>query len=198
MKILIGTKNQHKLAEMTRIMVAFFQDKNIELEIVSLNYFPKVKEPLENGTTFLENAQIKAKYYYDIFQIPTLADDSGLEVESLNNEPGIYSARYASNTKGNSTDEANREKLLYRMKDITSRNANFVCAMTLYDGKVFISAIGITSGKILNQEIGENGFGYDSLFYSDELNKPLGIASNDEKDAISHRGKALRSLLNKI
>ena len=99
--------------------------------IVSLNYFPKVKEPLENGTTFLENAQIKAKYYYDIFQIPTLADDSGLEVESLNNEPGIYSARYASNTKGNSTDEANREKLLYRMKDITSRNANFVCAMTL-------------------------------------------------------------------
>ena len=196
MKILIGTKNEHKIIEMTRIINTYAKDNNKEFEIFSLKDFSDIIEPNENGHSFVENAMIKARYYYDFFKIATIADDSGLEVEALNNEPGIYSARYASNDDKNSTDQENRNKLLYKMKNVEKRYAHFCCAIAYYDGRLMKYSVANTFGKILDKEIGNNGFGYDSLFFSDDLGKPLGLASDEEKDLISHRGKALRQLLN--
>ena len=194
MKILLGTKNDHKIIEMTRIIKTYAKNNDKEFEIFSLKDFDDRIEPDENGHSFVENAMIKAKYYYEIFKIATIADDSGLEVEALHNEPGIYSARYASKNDKNSTDQENRKKLLSKMKHIKNRNARFCCAIAYYDGKLMQSSIANTFGKILDKEIGNNGFGYDSLFFSDELKKPLGLASDEEKNLVSHRGKALRQL----
>ncbi len=191
MQILLGTKNKHKILEMTRIIKKY----NSNIIIKSLNDYDEVLEPIENGKSFEENAFIKAKYYYELFKIPTVADDSGLEVEALNNEPGLFSARYASCNNHNAQDSKNRQKLLLKMANITNRKAHFVCATCYYDGLKKVVTNGITEGKILLAEIGHNGFGYDAIFFSDELNKPLALATNFEKDSISHRGKALTKLL---
>ena len=198
MKILLGTKNNHKVYEMTKIIQEFFPQLPDEITIISLNDLPNVDEPVEDGNTFLVNATIKAKYYYDKFKIPTIADDSGLEVAALNGLPGVYSARFASMGQTNSLDKDNREKLLTMLKDVEDRRARFVCAIVYFDGNELVSAEGQTTGKILREETGDKGFGYDCLFYSDDLEKPFGLADSSEKNRISHRGRALRKLLIKI
>ena len=149
----------------------------------------------ENGKTFYENALIKAKTVSQTLNLPALADDSGICVEALNGEPGIYSARYA----GDGDDKHNNELLLRNMKGVENRRAKFVCCMVFYkpNGEI-ITATGETHGQILDCEQGENGFGYDPLFFSDDLNKCLGIATDIEKNTISHRYRAIKALKEKL
>ncbi len=196
MKLLLGTKNKNKIIEMSRILKECLPD--VELDIISLKDFDDVEEPIEDGTTFSENAVLKAKYYYDIFKIPTIADDSGISVNALDGRPGIYSARYASTTNENSSSKANRDKLLEELKDKEDRSAYYTCAIALYYGDDYIVTEDYTYGEILFEEVGSNGFGYDYIFHSTELNKPMGIATDDEKDSISHRAKAIRKLIKLI
>ncbi|MCM1514652.1 MAG: RdgB/HAM1 family non-canonical purine NTP pyrophosphatase [Anaeroplasma bactoclasticum] len=194
MRVLLATKNKHKVKELTSI----FGNSQLNIEMLSLDDFKEVKEPVEDGDTFLENAIIKAHYYYEQFGIPVISDDSGIVVNALGGAPGIYSARYASINQFNASSADNRKKLLAEMRGIAQRNAYFECAMVYYDGNQCIKAMGKTDGFILEEEVGENGFGYDSLFYSSEYQKPMGLLSEDEKNQISHRGKASRALIQQL
>ena len=149
----------------------------------------------ENGTTFYENALIKAKAVSDALNLPALADDSGICVDVLDGAPGIYSARYA----GDGIDEHNNQLLLKNLLNEKNRKAKFVCCMVLYspDGKI-ITATGETHGSILYAPEGDNGFGYDPIFFSDDLNKCLGVASSEEKNTISHRFRAIEGIRAKL
>lgn len=154
-----------------------------------------LKEIEESGSTFYENALIKAKTVAGELNVPALADDSGLCVNALGGAPGIYSARYA----GDGKDESNIDKLLYNMRGVTDRSAKFVCHMVLYypDGKI-TSVCGETHGEILTERQGENGFGYDPVFYSLDLKKSFGLCTAEEKNSVSHRGRALAALKDKL
>ena len=196
MKLLLGTKNKNKIIEMTRILKESLPD--LDLDIISLKDLEDIEEPVEDGTTFSENAILKAKYYYETFKIPTIADDSGISVNALDGRPGIYSARYASTTNENSSSKANRDKLLDELKDKSDRSAYYTCAIALYNGDNYFVTEDYTFGEILFEEVGTNGFGYDYIFFSNELNKPMGIATEEEKDSISHRAKAIKKLVNLI
>ncbi|MGN0807755.1 MAG: RdgB/HAM1 family non-canonical purine NTP pyrophosphatase [Candidatus Coproplasma sp.] len=148
----------------------------------------------ETGETFKDNAYIKAKAVYDALKRPVIADDSGLCVDSLDGAPGVYSARFSG---GDFKD--NRALLLKRMEGITDRNAKFVCAVCYINEKgETLFGEGYTKGKILFEEIGNKGFGYDNLFYSFDLDKSFGLADEDEKNAVSHRYRALKDLLSKM
>lgn len=198
MKILLGTGNKHKIQEMTRIIETYSNEHNCNFEILNLNNFAKIAEPIEDGMTFVENAKIKAKYYYDNFKIPTITDDSGIVVDALGGLPGIYSARYASTDNHNASSADNRKKLLDNLEGVENRDARFECAMVLYNGEKYLTTIGLFEGSILYEEIGQNGFGYDIIFYSRDYECPAGLLFSEQKDAVSHRGKALRQLLDKI
>ena len=150
----------------------------------------------ENGSTFFENALIKAKAVSVALGVNALADDSGLCVDALGGAPGIYSARF-SGVHGD--DAANRKKLLNELKDLKNpeeRKAKFVSSVVLYKrGGEVVSGMGETHGFIAFKEEGKNGFGYDSLFVSDDLGKSFGLASAEEKNSVSHRKRALIDLL---
>ena len=150
---------------------------------------------VEDGTTFLENAYIKARAVASALKLPALADDSGLVVDALGGAPGIYSARYA----GDGNDEHNNDLLLKNLEGISDRRAKFVCAMAfcLPDGSG-VDAEGETHGKILLAREGQNGFGYDPIFYSDDLNMSMGIATDEQKNSVSHRARALKAIIEKI
>lgn len=190
MDIIIASNNVHKVDEIRQILKGKFdniyslKDKLIDIEIE------------ENGKTFYDNALIKASTIVNLSGLPTLADDSGLEVDALNGAPGVYSARYAGEK---CDDTANNAKLLAQLEGITNRSARFVCNMVLCypDGKI-VSAVGITDGYILESPQGNSGFGYDPLFFSKDLEKSFGIASNEEKNSVSHRGRALQELVQKL
>lgn len=189
-KLVVATGNAHKLREIAEIFTQF--------EVVSQKQMGFLDEVEETGTTFLENALIKARSACKALNCVALADDSGLCVDALNGEPGIYSARYCGE---HGSDERNRETLLKNMQNITDmdkRTAHFVSAIALVypDGRE-ITAEGKTYGKILFQEQGEGGFGYDPLFESDDLKKSFGLATAEEKNAVSHRFRALQILLEK-
>lgn len=194
MRVLLATKNKHKVKE----LVAIFGNSQLDIEMLNLADFSEVEEPVEDGNTFLENAIIKAQYYYNQFGIPVISDDSGIVVDALDGAPGIYSARYASVNQLNATSADNRRKLLIEMKGITQRSAHFECAMVYYDGAECITTTGKTEGFILEEEVGQNGFGYDTLFYALEYEKPMGLLSEEEKNQISHRGKASRALIQQL
>ena len=188
-KLVIASNNDHKIAEIRSIL------KNKFYPIVSLAEENIVCEPEENGETFLKNAIIKATEVKKYTDCAVLADDTGLCVEYLDGAPGVHSARYA----GNHDNEKNRKKLLNALKNVKKRNAYFETAIALLlpDGKL-ITASGKVYGSILEKEDGENGFGYDSLFYCDELEKSFGQASEIEKNSVSHRARALKNLLDKL
>ena len=149
----------------------------------------------ETGKTFYENALIKAKTVSEKLHAAALADDSGICVDALNGAPGIYSARYA----GDGNDEHNNQLLLKNMRGKTDRKAKFVCCM-VYCAKSgdILTATGEVKGEILHESQGENGFGYDPIFYSYELEKPMGIATAQEKNSVSHRHRALEGIIKKI
>ena len=184
MKLILATKNKGKVKEIRE----FF--KGIKIELVSLNDFPEIEDIPETGSTFEENAWLKAKAVFDRLQICALADDSGLEVDYLNGRPGVYSARYSGE---NATDESNRKKLLHELANVAEHNrtARFICVMVLYDGIKKNIFRGICEGTIIEEERGTDGFGYDPLFVPEGFDKTFAELDIETKNIISHRGKAL-------
>ena len=196
MKLVLATQNKNKVIEIKKL----FEENNLDkiYDIYSLKDLEVFDEVEEDGETLEENAYKKAKGYFDILKSKNLsnfmviADDTGLFVEALNGAPGIYAARYAGE---NVTYLDNRLKLLKELKGVENRNAYFataVCMVTDNDVKYFH---GKTSGRILKKNVGKNGFGYDAIFYSNELKKSFGVASTEAKGKISHRGKAISEFI---
>lgn len=185
MKIVFASTNRGKLREAAEIFKDF--------EIVPINTFSAWKSPDENGSTFLQNAVIKAeaaaKSAPDSI---VLADDSGLVIPALDGAPGIFSARFSKE----GTDAANREKLLAELSGKSDRSACFVCAAVLiFPDKTVFAAEGRCYGRIIESCRGDNGFGYDPLFVPEGYGRTLAELSEDEKNSISHRGRAFRKLL---
>ena len=187
-RLVVATGNAHKLREIAEIFTDF--------EVLSQKQMGFDEDVEETGATFIENALIKARAASKALGTPTLADDSGLCVEALDGAPGVFSARYAGE-HGN--DKANRNLLLKNLQGEENRKAYFTCAVALVypDGKE-ITAEGRTYGKILHEEVGAGGFGYDPIFESDDLQKSFGVATPEEKNSISHRFRALQALLIKL
>ena len=192
--IVLASNNQHKIKEFKEIM----KDYNI----VTMAEVGFTDDIVEDGDTFLANSTIKSKTIAKYLKEKNLnymviADDSGLCVDALNGDPGVYSARYA----GEHTQQANRDKLLANLKDVEdpNRTARFKCVITLLkpDGTMLVGE-GKVEGKILKQETGDTSFGYDCLFYSNELKKCFGQATETEKNSVSHRGRAIADLLKKL
>ncbi len=186
MSILLATTNQRKLAELRQIL------GGQRIEVVGLSDSASTEE-IEIGSTFSENALLKARHYHRVSGLPTIADDSGLEVESLGGAPGIYSARYAGAASG---DRDRIAKLLDEMKDLPDRlrGARFVCAAAIvWEGgeNVFVDEV---HGVILKTARGVNGFGYDPIFFYELLGKSFAELTASEKADVSHRGKAFRRL----
>lgn len=189
MKLLIASNNQHKIDEIKQILGNKFE------QILSLSEAGIVCDPEENGKTFLDNALIKVRAVAKLTDMPVLGDDTGLCVDALNGAPGVHSARFA----GDHDNAKNRAKLLYELQDETNRKAHFSTALALLypDGRL-VTAEGRVDGEILHAEIGTNGFGYDSLFYCNEIGKTFAEATAEEKNAVSHRGRALQKLAEKL
>lgn len=186
MKIVFATSNPHKLKELKEIADTF-EANDIEFVLP-----PKGFDPDENGKTFEENSLIKAKEANRLTSLPALADDSGLCVECLNGEPGLYSARYAD------TPQARIDKLLKNVEPFENRRAKFVCAMTLVgeNGEILFADKGECHGTISKVQAGEGGFGYDPIFLVDGKNGlTMAELSDSEKNEVSHRGNALRKVL---
>lgn len=186
MELVIASNNKNKIIEITQILGNFF-DKLYSLKDLGIDV-----EIEETGSTFYDNALIKAKEISRLTKMAAIADDSGLEVDALNFAPGVYSARYAGIE---SNDCKNNDLLLKNMENITNRKARFVSSIVLYypNGKI-VSANGFTEGEILYERKGNNGFGYDPLFYSYDLKKSFGESEQDEKNQVSHRARALAQL----
>lgn len=197
-KLILASNNQKKIKEIKHIL------KDIDLEVRSLKDENIDIDVVEDGITFMENANKKAReireYLIDRGEdnFLVMADDSGLEVDYLNGEPGVYSARYAGE---HGDDDKNNEKLLRNLQGVPSENrgAKFVCHLTLinFDGKS-LDIRGEVEGRIINELNGNGGFGYDPLFYYEGFNKTFGEATAEEKNSISHRGVALKELKEKI
>ena len=183
-KILIASKNIDKINEIKSIL---------NLDLISLKDLKEVKEIEETGNTFAENALIKAKYYYSLFLMPVIADDSGLVVPALNGEPGIFSARYAGE---NANYQDNNMKLLSAMKKLKreQRKAFFICHAVYYEKNILIETQGKTTGIILKKPQGLNGFGYDPLFFLPKKGKSYAELSSTEKNKVSHRYIAFKKL----
>ncbi len=190
MKLAIATNNAHKLDEIRAILGNSF-DQLLSLKDLGIDV-----DVEETGSTLEENALLKARTICDICKLPTLADDTGLMVDALDGAPGVYSARYAGDAHD---DKANRELLLRNLESAPTRRAHFSTVIAIcYPNGDFITANGRVEGSILHEERGNGGFGYDSLFYSDELGKTFAQASQDEKNSVSHRGRALHAMLEKL
>lgn len=184
-RILMATRNKGKMIELRENL------KNLELEILTLDDIEDMPILEEKGSTFLENAVSKAQMAVKVSGLVTMADDSGLEVDALGGQPGVYSARFA----GEPTDDRkNNQKLLQLMKGLSyeRRTARFVCAIAIAfpDGRIYL-AEGKCEGVILEESRGSGGFGYDPLFYIPSMEKTFAELNLDEKNSISHRGKAL-------
>lgn len=182
-KLVAATTNAGKLKDLRVLLTDF--------EIVSAADVGFLDDVEETGETFMENALLKARTVCRATGLPALADDSGLCVDALNGAPGVYSARYSGQGM-----VANRQLLLKNLQGQTNRAAHFHCAMALVypDGREY-TAEGETHGVITTEERGQSGFGYDCLFLSDDLGKTFGEATIEEKNAVSHRGRALKQLL---
>ena len=186
-KLVVATGNAHKLREIAEIFT--------EYEVVSQKQMGFDEDVEETGTTFAENALIKARAAAKALSCMALADDSGICVDALGGAPGVYSARYCGY---HGDDKKNRDLLLENMKNERNRNAHFTSAIALvYPNGKEVVVEGKTYGKILYKEEGDGGFGYDPIFESDDLKKSFGVATAEEKNAVSHRFRALQALREK-
>lgn len=190
MKILVASKNKKKLTELEQILSDVLSD----FELISLNEFPEIEAPEENGKTFLENAIIKAKYYSAKTNLPTIADDSGLMVFALDFRPGVYSARYGEGL----SDPEKCKMLLNEMKEFENpeeRKARFVSAVVFVkpDGSSLFT-IGTCDGYITKELRGTNGFGFDPIFMPEGYDKTYAELPPEIKNKISHRAKSLNEL----
>ena len=183
-RLIVATSNKGKKRE--------FEEMLPEMNVVCFKDLGLSYEIEETGATFYDNALIKADFPTDY----VLADDSGLEVEALGGAPGVYTARYAGE---NATDDDNIDKLLSALGGKENRRARFVCSLVCIapDGKI-ISAEGESRGEILQNRRGKGGFGYDPVFFSYDLQKGFGECTDEEKNSVSHRGRAIRNLLEKL
>jgi len=190
-KIVLATANTHKVIEFQRILNELIPD----LELVAASQFPGVPEVEETGSSFAENALIKARAINEFTNLPALADDSGLVVEALNGAPGIFSARYAGI---NADDKTNVVKLLNEIKELDQSllSAKFECAIALVDKSEDLELVvdGQMPGQVIKEVRGENGFGYDPIFVPQGSTKTSSELTDSEKDKISHRGIALRKM----
>ncbi|MBR1867197.1 MAG: RdgB/HAM1 family non-canonical purine NTP pyrophosphatase [Clostridia bacterium] len=188
-KLIVASRNKGKLKEISEILKDFY-------EVESMDEAGFAVDIEENGKTFYENSLIKARTVSLALRCDALADDSGLCVDTLGGAPGIYSARYGGI---HGDDKNNRKVLLENLEGVTDRSAKFVSSVVIHtsDGRI-IEGYGETTGKIATEEIGENGFGYDNIFISDDLGKSFGIASDEEKNSVSHRYRALKNLLEQL
>lgn len=197
MKILVATTNPGKLEELSELL----GDVATDIQWTSLRDFPTVDEVVEDGSTFARNAQKKALGYAKATGLWTLADDSGLVIDALDGQPGVISARFAADECPSDDrkvlDKANYRKALHLLKNIPhpQRTARFVCHLCLANEKeVLLEATGTVEGMINNGPVGENGFGYDPIFYIPSLEKTAAQLQNHEKNKISHRGNAIKKL----
>lgn len=186
-KLIVATRNEGKVREFRQL----FSKYNIEtLSLAELD--EELPDVEETGDTFEENARLKAETIADILNVAVLADDSGLEVSALGNEPGVYSARYAGEEKN---DQANVEKVLTKLKGEHNREARFVCVLALaVPNEKTIFKKGTCEGKIAEKPEGNNGFGYDPIFYPEGYTRTMAELPADEKNRISHRSNALKKL----
>lgn len=186
MRIIAATKNKGKIREISEIL------GELDIEVISQADAGIDVDIVETGTTFIENARIKAQAVSLLCDDAVLADDSGLCVDALGGAPGVFSARYSGE---NATDSENTSKLLDALSGETNRDAYFEAAIVLIfpDGRE-LSASGRSMGRITTEPFGGGGFGYDPVFFSTELGKTFGEASDEEKNKVSHRAKALKEL----
>lgn len=191
-KIVLATRNKGKINEFASLFAP------LGWEVVSVADFPQAPEVEEDGSTFEENAIKKAATIASVLGMTALADDSGLEVDALEGRPGVYSARYAGE---NATDEENWRKLLHEMQGVPmeKRTARFRCVLALVEpGKEPIVASGSCEGVILHEPAGENGFGYDPVFFLPQRMSTMAQLEKQEKNKISHRAVAMHNLMEKI
>jgi len=192
-RIVLATRNGHKVRELQTILADLIAD--LDLEIVGLGEFPDLADVVETGVTFAQNATLKAVTAAEATGLPALADDSGLAVNVLGGAPGVFSARWAG-THGQ--DRANLEVLLGQLNDVPDdqRSAAFVCvaALAMPNGTVVLRQ-GRMPGTLAREPRGDNGFGYDPILVVDGDSRTAAELSFEEKNAISHRGKAFRSLV---
>jgi len=191
-KLVIASNNPGKLREFEHMISPL----GIEVVTQSQLGIPEAEEP---HCTFIENALAKARHASRLSGMPALADDSGICVEALNGAPGVYSARYAGDSP--KSDQANNDKLMRDMRGVADRRAHYYCVLVLVrhaDDPQPVIAEGEWHGEIAHEERGDGGFGYDPMFWLPELNRMSSELSHDEKHAISHRGKAMKVLLEKL
>ena len=186
--LVLGTYNKGKVKEFKLLF------ERLPIKIKELSDFSNIQKFEEKGNTFAEIAANKAKFISKKLNVPALSDDSGLEVKSLNGDPGIYSARYAGEL---ANDEQKNRKLLEEMKGETDRSARFSCSIALAkpSGETLIYN-GECYGMLLDEPVGTNGFGYDPLFYYPPLKRTFAQLSPEEKAMVSHRGHAIHKLMN--
>lgn len=193
MKVVLASRNKHKIKELQALLACYIP----QIEILSLDDVGFEGDIIEDGKTFEENALIKARAAASTGYIG-LGDDSGLSVRALGGEPGIYSARYAGD---HGDDAANNRLLLERLSDKADRHAEFVCVIAcVFPNKPDCDVVcrGVTVGTIIDSYCGNNGFGYDPLFFCDALGKTYAEMTSDEKNSVSHRGKAVELLAQKL
>lgn len=190
MKLVLASDNKHKLREFREVLADF------DVELISKAEAGFTDEVEENGTTFAENAHIKAEAVMRATGLAAISDDSGLCVDALNGDPGVYSARYTG--RHEDSDEDRRRLVLRNLGDRTDRSARFVCSLCCIfpNGDEIVSEESM-EGSILFEERGEGGFGYDPIFLPEGYNRSNAELTPEEKNAISHRGKALRDFVKK-
>jgi XTP/dITP diphosphohydrolase len=194
-EMVLATRNAHKVSELTRIL----STTGVEVSLVGLDKFPGMPEVAETGLTFADNALLKARAVAEFTGLPAVADDSGLCVDALHGMPGIFSARWSGR---HGDDRANLDLLLGQLADVSERGAQFVCAAVLVlPGAVGgpaagaeWTATGVLSGTLIREPRGSGGFGYDPVFVANGYSVTNAELAPEEKDAISHRGRALRAL----
>ena len=187
MKLLVATRNKDKMKEIKQLF------SGTDIEVISIEEYSDMPEVIEDCDTLEGNARKKAQETAEFTGLHTLADDTGLFVDALNGEPGVYSARYAG---PDCTYKDNRLKMLREMQDMTDRSARFrtVAAFSSPE-KVIITTEGVVEGEITEREFGEKGFGYDAVFRSTETDLTFGEMSDEDKNEISHRGRALQKMI---
>ncbi|WP_461448844.1 non-canonical purine NTP diphosphatase [Mucilaginibacter sp.] len=184
-QLVFATNNAHKLEEVSDKIKG-------KIKLLSLNDIGCLEDIAETGTTFKENASLKSWFIYDKYHVNCFGDDSGLEIEALNGAPGVYSARYAG---GHGNHEANIDKVLAQLKELTNRKANFRTVISLlWDGEEHFFE-GVVNGTIRNEQSGSAGFGYDPIFQPDGYTVTFAEMSMADKNKISHRAIAMAKLL---
>jgi XTP/dITP diphosphohydrolase len=187
-KIILASKNKGKIKEVREIW------DGTDIDLISLIDLEDFSEIEESGTTFEQNARIKAEAVYRKYKLPSIADDSGIIAEQLFGAPGVYSARYAGI---DAADEDNNRKLIRELEKFKEPHyASYICFAVFFDGNEFKIARGEVKGKIIKEPRGQNGFGYDPLFIPEGYSLTMGELPADEKNKISHRGKAFKNLKN--